>query len=163
MARYSIVSVARSDGRSHYLSNGHPVPNEPPRQDSTPAADGSIDYYQRLQDDDPTSVDWKRKLGGMLMEVIGGPENAGISPMSLLQVIANQAKGRISLWGSSQKTMCCGSTVEPGPKMAKPSQILADKILIFMAIHMGRAGSAARRNSSPTFFGSSLTEKATPS
>ncbi|KFY04202.1 hypothetical protein O988_00936 [Pseudogymnoascus sp. VKM F-3808] len=77
MARFTTVSVARSDGRSEYLHNGSLVPNEPPRKDETPGPDGSIDFYLKLQENDPTTLDWKRKLGGMLMKDIGGSEHAG--------------------------------------------------------------------------------------
>ncbi|ELR03770.1 hypothetical protein VC83_05609 [Pseudogymnoascus destructans] len=77
MARFTTVSVARSDGRSEYLQNGSLVPNEPPRKDETPGPDGSIDFYLKLQENDPTALDWKRKLGGMLVRDIGGPAQAG--------------------------------------------------------------------------------------
>ncbi|KFY30817.1 hypothetical protein V493_01627 [Pseudogymnoascus sp. VKM F-4281 (FW-2241)] len=63
MARFTTISVARSDGRSEFLQNGILVPNEPPRKDDTPGPDGSIDYYLKLQENDPTALDWKRKLG----------------------------------------------------------------------------------------------------
>jgi hypothetical protein len=84
MARFSTVIVARSDGRSEYLLNGRLIPNEPPRKDGTPAPDGSTDFYLKLQENDPTALDWKRKLGGMLMEVIGRPEHAGMFLILLL-------------------------------------------------------------------------------
>jgi hypothetical protein len=84
MARFSTVSVARSDGRSEFLLNGRVVSNEPSRKDGTPAADGSTDFYLKLQENDPTALDWKRKLGGMLMEVIGTPEHAGMLFILLL-------------------------------------------------------------------------------
>ncbi|KFY11042.1 hypothetical protein V492_04705 [Pseudogymnoascus sp. VKM F-4246] len=64
MARFTTVTVARSDGRTEFLQNGSLVPNEPPRKDETPGPDGSIDFYLKLQENDPTALDWKRKLGG---------------------------------------------------------------------------------------------------
>lgn len=113
MARFTTVSVARSDGRSEFLQNGVLVPNEPPRKDEAPGPDGSIDFYLKLQENDPTALDWKRKLGGMLVRDIGGPEQAGMLLILLLQnTLSNDTKEQISSSPSSPKTMFFGSTVE---------------------------------------------------
>ncbi|RAL59635.1 hypothetical protein DID88_006494 [Monilinia fructigena] len=29
--------------------------------------DGNVDCYKKLEDDEPKAVDWRRKIGGMLM------------------------------------------------------------------------------------------------
>lgn len=113
MARFTTVSVARSDGRSEFLQNGILVPNEPPRKDEAPGPDGSIDFYLKLQENDPTALDWKRKLGGMLVRDIGGPEQAGMFLILLLQnTLSNDTKEQTSSSPSSPKTMLFGSTVE---------------------------------------------------
>jgi hypothetical protein len=113
MARFTTVSVARSDGRSEYLQNGSLVPNEPPRKDETPGPDGSIDFYLKLQENDPTALDWKRKLGGMLVRDIGGPEQAGMFLILLLEnTISNDTKEQTSSSPSSPKTIFFGNTAE---------------------------------------------------
>ncbi len=72
MAKFTELFVARSDGQSSYIgTNGRVVPNEPPRKDTRPQADGSVDYYLRVENDDPTSQDWRRKLGGLLAKALG--------------------------------------------------------------------------------------------
>lgn len=113
MARFTTVSVARSDGRSEFLQNGILVPNEPPRKDEAPGPDGSIDFYLKLQENDPTALDWKRKLGGMLVRDIGGPEQAGMFLILLLQnTLSNDTKEQTLSSPSSPKTMLFGNTVE---------------------------------------------------
>lgn len=75
MARFLQLVVARSDGRSEYQSaSGAVAKNEPPRQDTKPLPDGSVDYYVKVDNDDPTSHDWRRKLGGMLAKALGAHE-----------------------------------------------------------------------------------------
>lgn len=75
MAKFLQLVVARSDGRSEYQSaNGATAKNEPPRQDTKPLGDGSVDYYVKVENDDPTSHDWRRKLGGMLAKALGASE-----------------------------------------------------------------------------------------
>ena len=75
MARFLQLVVARSDGRSEYQSaNGAIARNEPPRRDTKPLGDGSVDYYVKVENDDPTSHDWGRKLGGMLAKALGASQ-----------------------------------------------------------------------------------------
>lgn len=74
MARFLQLVVARSDGKPTYRLNGSVIKNEPPRQDTKPLGDGSVDYYVKVENDDPTSHDWRRKLGGMLAKALGASE-----------------------------------------------------------------------------------------
>lgn len=42
-----------------------------------PDSEGMVDCYRRLPYDDPKAVDWRRKIGGMLMHLLGGKGHAG--------------------------------------------------------------------------------------
>jgi hypothetical protein len=44
----------------------------------TPDANGNVDCYKKLEPDEAKAVDWRRKLGGMLMHLLGGKEHAGM-------------------------------------------------------------------------------------
>ncbi len=44
----------------------------------TPDASGVVDCYKKLEPDEAKAVDWRRKLGGMLMHLLGGKEHAGM-------------------------------------------------------------------------------------
>lgn len=43
----------------------------------TPDANGNVDCYKKLEVDEAKHVDWRRKLGGMLMHLLGGKAHAG--------------------------------------------------------------------------------------
>ncbi|KAI9795561.1 MAG: hypothetical protein M1833_006961 [Piccolia ochrophora] len=75
MAPFVPVYVARSDGKLQ-LKEGR---NEPTGDQlkSTPDAKGVSDFYKKLEDGDAKEIDWRRKLGGMLMRQLGGKEYAG--------------------------------------------------------------------------------------
>lgn len=45
----------------------------------TPDMHGMVDCYRRLSHDDAKAVDWRRKLGGMLMHLVGGKEHSGMA------------------------------------------------------------------------------------
>lgn len=57
---------ARSDGQSHYRDGSKKKKNEPDKQNSAPKKNGELDYYELLKPDDPTYLDWMKKLGGMI-------------------------------------------------------------------------------------------------
>jgi hypothetical protein len=78
--KFTEVAICRSDGTATLNHNGQVIPNEPSRQDSTPGPDGWQNYYHKVPLDDPISVDWRRKLGFMFMDLLGEP---GIARMSL--------------------------------------------------------------------------------
>lgn len=85
MAPYYPVVVCRSDGLYDYTLNGLKVPNQPKPKDlvPTPNAQGQVAVYQKLSVDDPKSLQWRRKLGAMLLELLGGPEHSGMFDISL--------------------------------------------------------------------------------
>jgi len=70
--------------------NGIRETNQPTAAQLNDAADsdGVVDCYRRLADDDTKAVDWRRKLGGMLMHLLGGKEHAGM-PKHRSSLIAN--------------------------------------------------------------------------
>lgn len=81
MAPFYPVYIARSDGKLEITSkSGKKELNQPTAQqlDSTPDARGVSDFYKKLEDGDPKEVDWRRKLGGMLIRELGGKEHHGL-------------------------------------------------------------------------------------
>lgn len=80
MAPYYPVTVCRSDGLLEVITkSGIRELNQPtPDQLSDkPDANGNVDCYKRLDVDDPKAVDWRRKLGGMMMHLLGGKAHSG--------------------------------------------------------------------------------------
>lgn len=49
----------------------------PAQLDDTPDKDGMVDCYKKLDPDEPKAIDWRRKIGGMLMHLLGGKAHAG--------------------------------------------------------------------------------------
>lgn len=78
MASYYPVTVSRSDGLLEVETKNGPELNQPtPAQlNDKPDAKGNVDYYRRLSDNDAKAVDWRRKIGGMLMNILGGRQHA---------------------------------------------------------------------------------------
>ncbi|KAK5108985.1 hypothetical protein LTR62_007619 [Meristemomyces frigidus] len=80
MARFKPIYIRRSDGKSAVISRGgHREPNEPlPDQlDTTPDRHGVADFYREVGPEDAKSLDWRRKLGGMLARELGLGERSG--------------------------------------------------------------------------------------
>ncbi|KAG9247698.1 transcription-silencing protein Clr2-domain-containing protein [Calycina marina] len=77
MAFYVPITVARSDGQLEVVLKGIKELNQPTRAqfDDTPDSTGMVDCYRRLAFDDPKSVDWRRKIGGMLKNYFGLDSN----------------------------------------------------------------------------------------
>lgn len=78
MARFYPLYVRRSDGVLETVGkNKKREKNEPlPEQlDAKPDSKGVSDYYRPLSRDDAKHLDWRRKLGGMLIREIGTKEN----------------------------------------------------------------------------------------
>ncbi|EHL00134.1 hypothetical protein M7I_3896 [Glarea lozoyensis 74030] len=79
MAPYYPITVHRSDGvLSVATKSGVNEPNEPTaaQQNDTPDSKGNVDCYKRLDPEEPKAIDWRRKLGGMLIHRLGGKEQA---------------------------------------------------------------------------------------
>lgn len=79
MANYYPVTICRSDGQLEVVTKNGIELNQPtPTQlDDKPDAKGNVDYYRRLSDIDAKAIDWRRKIGGMLMHILGGKAHAG--------------------------------------------------------------------------------------
>ncbi|TQS34332.1 hypothetical protein Golomagni_05288 [Golovinomyces magnicellulatus] len=78
MASYYPVTVSRSDGLLEVeTKNGLELNQPTPAQlNDKPDAKGNVDYYRKLSDTDAKAVDWRRKIGGMLMNILGGRQHA---------------------------------------------------------------------------------------
>lgn len=66
----------RSDGKEIITQKGTSIKNRPNAQqlDKTPNAQGQSDYYRLIDYDEPKHLDWRKKLGGMLLREIGGKQ-----------------------------------------------------------------------------------------
>lgn len=78
MAPLFPLYIARSDGKLAITSSKSKQRelNRPTEAqlDQAPNAKGVSDFYKELDFGDPKEVDWRRKLGGMLMREIGAKE-----------------------------------------------------------------------------------------
>jgi hypothetical protein len=82
MVPYYPVKCHRSDGQLEIITkSGFKELNQPTaaQLDSKPDKDGMVDCYKRLDPNEPKAVDWRRKIGGMLMHLLGGKDHAGTS------------------------------------------------------------------------------------
>jgi len=80
MAPYYPLTIHRSDGQFEVATrSGVKEVNQPTTQqmNDTPDANGNVDCYKKLEVDEAKHVDWRRKLGGMLMHLLGGKTHAG--------------------------------------------------------------------------------------
>lgn len=89
MAPYFPIYLARSDGKPETIASKtrKKETNAPTEAqlDERPDSKGVIDYYKELDVGDAKEVDWRRKLGGMLMREIGEKEQQGnVMPLSSL-------------------------------------------------------------------------------
>lgn len=86
MAPYTPVYISRSDGKLEIISTktNKRESNEPTaaQLDDTPDAKGISDFYKKLEVGDAKEVDWRRKLGGMLMRELGGKAHLGKRAMT---------------------------------------------------------------------------------
>ncbi|KAF2020094.1 hypothetical protein BU24DRAFT_419671 [Aaosphaeria arxii CBS 175.79] len=71
------IFARRSDGHEVVTQKGIQIKNAPNTQqlDRTPNAQGQCDYYRLLDRDEPKHIDWRKKLGGMLLRELGGKEH----------------------------------------------------------------------------------------
>ena len=77
MPPYYMIFTHRSDGQLATSSKGKETePNEPTSEqlDQTPDANGMMDYYKAVAPGDQKEIEWRRKLGGMLMRELGDDE-----------------------------------------------------------------------------------------
>jgi hypothetical protein len=119
MAPYYPLLICRSDGQFEVAtrSNVKEV-NQPTAQqmDDTPDANGNVDCYRKLEVDDAKHVDWRRKLGGMLMHLFDREkEHAGKSHLVTLSpsttdfpqtgTIFSKSFPRVMYYGNTSNTM----------------------------------------------------------
>ncbi|KAF2204407.1 hypothetical protein GQ43DRAFT_409629 [Delitschia confertaspora ATCC 74209] len=78
LTQFTPVFLARSDGKSEVIAKGSKQKNAPSKEqlDRTPNAKGVADYYRELDETEPKNLDWRKKLGGMLVREVGGPQLA---------------------------------------------------------------------------------------
>lgn len=81
MAPYYPLRVLRSDGVASYVHNGVNTPNQPKPADldPTPNAHGQVSYYKKIGTHEMKDLQWRRKLAGMLMELLSGPKHKSLS------------------------------------------------------------------------------------
>lgn len=81
MAPFFPLYIRRSDGKTEIKSSSsskEPNQPQPDQLDTTPNAQGISDFYRQSHPGEGKELDWRRKLGGMLMREIGGKEANGI-------------------------------------------------------------------------------------
>lgn len=73
MGRFYPIYLRRSDGKLETLSHGKKEVNEPTPEQLNRKADSSgiCDYYREVGLDETKSLDWRRKIGGMLARHLG--------------------------------------------------------------------------------------------
>ena len=73
------IFASKSDGLDVVNQKGAVMRNGPTQEqlDRSPNAQGQCDYYRLIEKDDPKHIDWRKKLGGMLLREIGGKQHEG--------------------------------------------------------------------------------------
>lgn len=77
MASYRLVYPAASDGKVETINKKKKKEANAPDaslMNDTPNAKGVRDFYRLVEIGEPKEVEWRRKLGGMLMREIGTEE-----------------------------------------------------------------------------------------
>ena len=80
MARFYPLYVRRSDGKLEIIAKGkRRERNEPTSEqlDQKPDKHGISDYYREVSLDEMKSLDWRRKLGGMLARELDWKDKSG--------------------------------------------------------------------------------------
>lgn len=80
------IFPCKSDGQDVVNQKGAPLRNGPTEEqlDRTPNEQGQSDYYRLIDKDEPKHIDWRKKLGGMLLREIGGKQHEGGHPRSCI-------------------------------------------------------------------------------
>jgi hypothetical protein len=73
------IFAVKSDGHDVVSQKGRPLRNGPTEAqlDRTPNDQGQCDFYRLIETDDPKHIDWRKKLGGMLLREMGGKQYEG--------------------------------------------------------------------------------------
>ncbi|CAO2654566.1 Nn.00g112990.m01.CDS01 [Neocucurbitaria sp. VM-36] len=74
MTSFWPIFAGKSDGQDVVNLKGRVLRNGPTQEqlDDKPNEQGQCDYYRLIKKDDPKHLDWRKKLGGMLLREIGG-------------------------------------------------------------------------------------------
>jgi len=87
MAPYYPLYIRRSDGKLEVRASSKAKElNQPLAQqlNTKPNAQGISDFYRLCETGETKEVDWRRKLGGMLMREIGDKEPKGLLIITLI-------------------------------------------------------------------------------
>lgn len=79
LTQFTPIFCLKSDGHETVTTKGLVTKNAPSAQqlDQTPNEQGQADYYRPIDKDEPKHIDWRKKLGGMLLREIGGKAHEG--------------------------------------------------------------------------------------
>lgn len=82
MTQFWPIFASRSDGVSMVNQKNKPLRNGPTEEqlNKKPNDQGQCDFYRLIDHEDPKHVDWRKKLGGMLLREIGGKQHEGTRP-----------------------------------------------------------------------------------
>ncbi|KAL6702561.1 hypothetical protein ACN47E_001344 [Coniothyrium glycines] len=77
MTQFWPIFASRSDGVQMVNQKNKPLRNGPTEEqlNKKPNDQGQADYYRLIERDDPKHVDWRKKLGGMLLREVGGKQH----------------------------------------------------------------------------------------
>lgn len=79
MASYKLIYLSTSDGKldtTNKKKKKEANAPDPSAMIDTPNSKGVRDFYRLVDIGEPKEVEWRRKLGGMLMREIGNEETA---------------------------------------------------------------------------------------
>ncbi|KAF1948899.1 hypothetical protein CC80DRAFT_597926 [Byssothecium circinans] len=68
------IFACKSDGQPVVNQKGNVIRNGPTEEqlNNGPNKQGISDYYRKIEKDDPKHIEWRKKLGGMLLREVGG-------------------------------------------------------------------------------------------
>lgn len=79
MTSFWPIYAVKSDGHDVVNQKGKVLRNGPTEEqlNRDPNKQGQCDFYRLIERNDPKHVDWRKKLGGMLLREIGGKQHEG--------------------------------------------------------------------------------------
>ena len=72
LMQFTPIYCGRSDGETEIRSKKHGKEFNGPSNDQLDRVANPDDYYEPLDHDHPTTIEWKRQLGGMLQREMKG-------------------------------------------------------------------------------------------
>jgi hypothetical protein len=113
------IFTTKSDGQHVVNVKNRPLRNGPSEEqlDEKPNAHGQRDYYREIPKDDAKHIDWRKKLGGMLLRELGEKPYEGEEGARRIQDGAKanprQTSSRRAFCGTCPRTTSCTSTSRP--------------------------------------------------